>query len=71
MYKRYIDDENMALKPLPPGTRWVQGPWLERFGGKMVVDENLVEEDELLPEDMRTMNNIDTGRLENPEKHQT
>ena len=55
MYKRYIDDENMALKPLPPGTRWVQGPWLERFGGKMVVDENLVEEDELLPEDMRTM----------------
>ena len=55
MYKRYVDDENMALKPLTPGTRWVMGPWLEGFGGKMIFEETLVEDDELLPEDMRTM----------------
>ena len=55
MYKRYIDDKNMALKPLTPGTRWVLGPWLEGFGGKMIVEETLVDDDGLLPEDMRTM----------------
>ena len=26
LYSRYIDDENMAGKPLAPGTRWVVGP---------------------------------------------
>ena len=45
LYKRYIDDENMAAKPLPPGTRWMEGPWLTGFGGKMVVVEALIEED--------------------------
>ena len=58
LYKRYIDDENMAAKPLPPGTRWMEGPWLTGFGGKMVVVEALIEEDSLLPEDMRTMTEI-------------
>ena len=44
MYKRYIDDENMALKPLPPGTRWVQGPWLERFGAASSLSSRKVVE---------------------------
>jgi len=54
LYKRYIDDQNMAGKPLPPGTRWQAGPWASRLG-KMVVVEEEVEEDKLVPADMRTM----------------
>ena len=30
LYLRYIDDQNMALKPLAPGTRWIVGPWAAR-----------------------------------------
>ena len=58
LYLRYIDDQNMAVKPLAPGTRWVVGPWLDGMGGKMVVKEELVEEDMLLPDDMRTMEEL-------------
>ena len=58
LYLRYIDDQNMALKPLDPGTRWVVGPWRSELGGRMVVKEELVEEDKLLPEDMRTMEEL-------------
>ena len=31
------------------------GPWADKMGGRMVVKEDMVEEDKLLPEDMRTM----------------
>ena len=55
LYLRYIDDQNMAMKPLPPGTRWVVGPWADKMGGRMVINDDMVEEDKLLPEDMRTM----------------
>ena len=55
MYKRYIDDSNMAGEPLAPGTRWVVGPWAGGLGGRMVVREELVEEDKLVPADQRTM----------------
>ena len=40
LYMRYIDDQNMAVKPLAPGTRWVVGPWSDRLEGKMVVVED-------------------------------
>ena len=55
LYLRYIDDQNMAMRPLAPGTRWQVGPWADGLGGKMVVIEQLVQSDELLPADMRTM----------------
>ena len=54
LYLRYIDDQNKALKPLAPGTRWTVGPWADGLGGKMLV----VEDDKLLPADMRTMGEI-------------
>ena len=31
-YMRYIDDQNMAGKPLQPGTRWKEGPWASGLG---------------------------------------
>ena len=46
LYKRYVDDENMAVEPLPPGTRWTDGPWA---GG-------LIDEDKQLQPDFCTMN---------------
>ena len=55
LYLRYIDDQNMALKHLAPGTRWTRGPWADGLGGKMLVVEEHVKDDELLPADMRTM----------------
>ena len=58
LYLRYVDDQNMAAKPLAPGTRWVVGPWLDGMGGKMMVKEELVEDDKLLPDDMRTMEEL-------------
>ena len=58
LYMRYIDDQNMAVKPLAPGTRWVVGPWSDRLEGKMVVMEELIKDDELLPADMRTMEEL-------------
>ena len=58
LYLRYIDDQNMALKPLAPGTRWTVGPWADGLGGKMLVVEDCVEDDKLLPADMRTMGEI-------------
>ena len=54
----YIDDQNMALKPLAPGTRWTVGPWAEGMGGRMVVIDQYVEEDKLLPEDQVTMQEV-------------
>ena len=54
LYKRYIDDQNMAGKPLPPGTRWQARPWASRLGRMVVVDAE-VEGDKLVPADMRTM----------------
>ena len=58
LYSRYIDDENMAGRPLAPGTRWEVGPWSTGMGGKMVVREDLVEGDLLLPADMRSMEEV-------------
>ena len=58
LYLRYIDDQNMAMRPLAPGTRWQIGPWADGLGGKMVVIEQLVQSDELLPADMRTMEEL-------------
>ena len=54
LYKRYIDVQNMAGKPLPPGTRWQARPWASRLGRMVVVDAE-VEVDKLVPADMRTM----------------
>ena len=48
----------MAAKPLAPGTRWVVGPWLDGMGGKMMLKEEFVEDDKLLPDDMRTMEEL-------------
>ena len=58
LYMRYIDDQNMAVKPLAPGTRWVVGPWAGGLEGRMVVQDHLVEEDTLLPDDQRTMEEL-------------
>ena len=58
LYMRYIDDQNMAVKPLAPGTRWVVGPWAEGLEGRMVLMEEHIEMDELLPADMRTMEEL-------------
>ena len=63
LYLRYIEDQNMAVKPLAAGTRWVVGPWRERIGGKMIIMDHLVEEDKLIPEDRRTM--IELRRMGN------
>ena len=46
LHELYVDDNNVVLEELPPGTR------LE--GGVFQVREELVEEDSLLPGDMRT-----------------
>ena len=54
LYKRYIDDQNMAGKPLPPGSRWVEGPWANGFGKMMVIEEK-EEEDSQIPTSVRTM----------------
>ena len=58
LYMRYIDDQNMAVKPLAPGTRWVVGPWAGGLEGRMVLIEQHIEMDELLPADMRTMEEL-------------
>ena len=58
LYMRYIDDQNMAVKPLAPGTRWVVGPWAGGLEGRMVLMEEHIGMDELLPADMRTMEEL-------------
>ena len=55
LYLRYIDDGNLAGEHLPPGSRWLVGPWAGGLGGRMVVREELVEEDRLLQADQRSM----------------
>ena len=57
LYKRYIDDQNMAGKPLQPGTKWKEGPWASGLG-KMVMMEEKVEEDSLVPAAVRTMTEL-------------
>ena len=51
LYSRYIDDRNLAGEPLPPGSRWLVGPWAGGLGGRIVVREELVEEDTLFQAD--------------------
>ena len=50
-------DVKMAGKPLQPGTRWKEGPWASGLG-KMVVMEEKVEEDSLVPAAVRTMSEL-------------
>jgi hypothetical protein len=57
LYKRYIDDQNMAGKPLPPGSRWIEGPWANGFG-KMMVIEDKKEQDSQIPASVRTMTEL-------------
>ena len=57
-YARYVDDGNMAGVPLPPGRRWLIGPWAGSFGGKMVMMEDKILEDLEVPADARTMREI-------------
>ena len=47
MYKRYVDDINLAAKETPLGTRYVNGA--------LVFDENAIESGRLIPGDKRTM----------------
>ena len=47
MYKQYIDDINSAAKGVPLGTRYVNGI--------LILDQNGIESDRLIPGDKRTM----------------
>ena len=47
MYKRYVDDINIAAKETPPGTRYLNG--------NLVIDESAIDEDRTIPGDKRTM----------------
>ena len=47
MYKRYVDDINIAAKGVPLGTRYVNG--------ELILDQNAIESDKLIPGDKRTM----------------
>ena len=47
LYKRYVDDGNMALEELLPGTRYVNGV--------LSIDDACVESDGLVESDKRTM----------------
>ena len=58
LYLRYLDDQNMAVKPLDPGTRWTVGPWDEGIGGRIVVIDHFLEEDKLMPEDQVNMQEV-------------
>ena len=57
LYKRYIDDQNLAGKPLKPGTRWVEGPWSSGLGMMRVIEDK-VEEDNQVPAAVRTMTEL-------------
>ena len=57
LYKRYIDDQNMAGKPLQPGSRWIEGPWADGFG-KMMVIEDKKEQDSQIPASVRSMTEL-------------
>ena len=46
MYTRYVDDSNSAQEELPLGSRWEEG--------KVVIREELMEEDRQVPGDLRT-----------------
>ena len=48
LYERYVDDETDILTAIDPGVRF--------DGEKLVKNEDLVEEDKMIPEDERTMN---------------
>ena len=50
MYKRYVDDINLAAKETPLGTRYVNGA--------LVIDENAIESDRVIPGDKRMMDII-------------
>ena len=47
MYKRYIDDINIAAKRVPLGTRYVNG--------ELIKDQNAIESDRSIPGDKRTV----------------
>ena len=47
MYKRYVDDINLAAKETPLGARYISG--------NLIVDENAIETDRFIPADRRTM----------------
>ena len=48
LFKRYVDDETECLAGFDPGVRF--------NGKKLVIREELVEEDKEVAEDVRTMN---------------
>ena len=51
-YTRYVDDTANGMAALPPGTRWGEEE------GYMVFLPHLVEEDEEVQADMRTMREV-------------
>ena len=57
-YSRYVDDGNLAGKPLAPGKRWLVGPWANALGGRMVMMEDKIQDDLEVPADARTMREI-------------
>ena len=52
-----IPNQNLAGKPLKPGTRWVEGPWSSGLG-MMRMFEDKVEEDNQVPAAVRTMTEL-------------
>ena len=46
LYKRYVDDQNSAVRALKPGVRYRDG--------KLVVEVDAVEDDQLIRPDVRT-----------------
>ena len=64
---RYVDDAEEAGKALAPGTRWQEGPWSGGLG-KLVVVQELVENDLNIPADNRTMQEfVKMGSSINPD----
>ena len=47
MYKRYVDDINIAAREVPLGTRYIDG--------ELILDEDAIEIDRSVPGDKRTM----------------
>ena len=49
-----MDDGEEGGRALKPGTRWMEGPWAGGLG-RLVLIEELVQEDLDTPADLRTM----------------
>ena len=50
LYKRYVDDINACVEVVKPGMRWI--------GGKLIYNQQIVEDDRQIEDDIRTFNVI-------------